>query len=155
MSPEQEVARLENLGAYRVLDTPADGRYDRIVALVADLFDAPIVAISLVDEKRQWFKASKGLDVCQTPRDWSFCSRAIEQPEPVFIVAHPQSDPRFCDNPLVTGALHIRFYAGARLEDSRGLNLGALCIIDTKERPLLSVVQHQALAEFARLVTQQ
>jgi len=135
MLAHSEAERLQNLRDYRVLDTPQAHNYDRIVDLAAELFRVPIAAISLIDETRQWFKAQTGLNERQTPREWSFCSVAIEQSDPVFVVSQPEKDPRFQTNPLVTGSPFIRFYAGARLVDSRGYNLGALCIIDNQERP--------------------
>lgn len=123
--------------------------------MAAQLFQVPIAAISLVDETRQWFKAQTGLGARETPREWSFCSVAIEQADSVFVVSQPEADPRFQNNPLVTGAPFIRFYAGAKLVDSRGFHLGALCIIDTRERAYPTEAERTFLVDLARLVTQQ
>lgn len=155
MTSANEAARLENLKQYQILDTPAEECYDRIVNLAAQLFQVPIAAISLIDETRQWFKAQTGLGVRETPREWSFCSVAIEQEDAVFVVPQPETDPRFCDNPLVTAAPFIRFYAGAKLVDSRGFTLGALCIIDTREHSYPTEAERSFLTELARVVSQQ
>ncbi|MCC6508924.1 MAG: hypothetical protein IT423_07445, partial [Pirellulaceae bacterium] len=91
MTSANEAARLENLKQYQILDTPAEECYDRIVNLAAQLFQVPIAAISLIDETRQWFKAQTGLGVRETPREWSFCSVAIEQEDAVFVVPQPET----------------------------------------------------------------
>jgi signal transduction histidine kinase len=133
---EFEQSRLQALLGYRVLDTPADPAFDRLTALASDLFDAPIALVSLVDDERQWFKSRVGLDECETPRDQAFCAHAIKlDPGAVMVVEDATQDPRFLDNPLVTGAPGIRFYAGAVLTSADGHNLGTLCVIDTKARP--------------------
>ena len=133
--PGNEAARLKALRRLLLLDTPPEARYDRIVQYVAALFDVPMALISLVDEDRQWFKASVGLQVCETTRDVSFCGHAILAPE-VMVVPDARTDPRFHDNPLVTGAPYIRFYAGAPLRMPEGELIGTLCILDTRPRRL-------------------
>ena len=133
---EFEQSRLQALLGYRVLDTPADPAFDRLTALAADLFDAPIALVSLIDDERQWFKSRVGLDACQTPRDQAFCAHAIQlDAGSVMVVEDAALDPRFAENPLVTGEPGIRFYAGAVLTSPGGYNLGTLCVIDTKPRP--------------------
>jgi PAS domain S-box-containing protein len=131
MTSDEEL-RLAELRAYRVLDTPREASFDRVVELAADLFGVPMAAISLVDSDRQWFKAKIGIGVDETPRDQSFCSHAIARPENVMVVEDATCDARFVDNPLVTGDPNIRFYAGACLTNPQGHKLGALCVIDDK-----------------------
>ena len=130
---EDEAARLEALHRYDILDTPPEEQFDRIAQLARVLFDTPIAAITLVDQDRQWFKASVGLNTQQTPRQDSFCSRAMEN-DGVFVVPDAREDPRFAENPLVTDGPHIRFYAGAALHSSTGANLGAVCVISDTPR---------------------
>jgi two-component sensor histidine kinase len=110
--------------------------------------------ISLVEDRRQWFKAEIGLDVRETALVESICAHAIRQPG-VFIVPDASKDERFDNNPLVQGAPHLRFYAGARLETPQGLPLGALCVLDTKSRDGLSEQQSFALTALARQVMAQ
>lgn len=136
--PPDEATRLKALRDLLLLDTPPEARYDRIVAFAANLFDVPMALISLVDEDRQWFKASVGLQVCETTRDVSFCGHAILAPE-TLVVPDAALDPRFHDNPLVLGAPHIRFYAGAPLRMPEGELIGTLCILDTRPRTLDAV----------------
>ena len=143
---ELERRRLTALHSYRVLDTEPEAAFDRITDLAADLFDAPIALVSLIDESRQWFKSRHGLGACATPREQAFCAHALElEPHAVMVVEDASADPRFADNPLVTGAPHIRFYAGALLTDAEGHALGTLCVIDTAPRP------RPAEADLARL----
>lgn len=131
-----EIARLAVLRAYDILDSRPDPRTDVFVRLAADLYDAPIALVSLVDEKRQWFKAAIGLDATETPRDVSFCAHAILNPSEVMVVEDATFDVRFMDNALVTGEPGIRFYAGAPILSPNGYPLGTLCVIDTKPRQL-------------------
>lgn len=146
-----EDRRLRTLREYRIVDTPPEAGFDRITKLVADLYDAPITLVSLVDDCRQWFKSSHGLDVPETPRDISFCQFAIAERKPV-IVPDATLDPRFRDNPLVTGAPDIRFYAGVPLRAYNDEILGTLCIIDRKPRPPLSPDDIGRLEDFAAII---
>ena len=124
-----EERRLASLYSFGILDTPAEEKFDRIVRMAARLFGSPIALISLVDRNRQWFKAAVGIDAKETPRAIAFCSHAVKQRD-VFVVPDALADPRFADNPLVTGEPHIRFYAGAPLVSSEGEALGTVCLID-------------------------
>src|SRR6201996_4661033 len=117
--PTDEAQRLQALREMLILDTPPEERFDRVVRFAADEFDMPIVLVSLVDAKRQWFKARVGLDVCETDRESSFCGHAIVQPQ-ILIVEDALADERFHDNPLVVGDPRIRFYAGAPLRLPNG-----------------------------------
>ena len=134
-NPENETRRLAALHALRILDTPAEERFDRITRIAQKLFNVPIALVSLVDTKRQWFKSRIGLDAIETPRDISFCGHAILQTD-IFIVPDASVDLRFVDNPLVTGDPKIRFYAGQPLRDIEGNKLGTLCLIDRRPREL-------------------
>ncbi|WP_300391015.1 GAF domain-containing protein [Henriciella sp.] len=151
---EREAARLHCLRRMRILDTAAEKSFDSITDSVSRHFNVPIALISLVDEKRQWFKSRVGLDVCETEREHSFCAHAIELPD-VMIVEDARLDPRFADNPLVTGAPHIRFYAGAVIKvPPYDIPIGTLCIIDNKPRTM-SHKEQLELLRMCRLVTRQ
>jgi diguanylate cyclase (GGDEF)-like protein len=101
--------------------------------LAKRLFGVPIALVSLVDEDRQWFKSCQGLGASETPRDISFCGHAILEDD-IFLIPNATLDERFHDNPLVTEAPHIRFYAGCPLRVPNGSKLGTLCIIDREPR---------------------
>lgn len=148
--PDNERLRLDALRRLAVLDSPAEERFDRITRMARNMFDVPIALVSLVDENRQWFKSCCGLPVLETPRDISFCGHAILG-EGLFVVEDAAQDPRFSDNPLVTGEPHIRFYAGHPLEVGNGLKLGTLCIIDREPR-VLSQRDQALLADLASMV---
>ena len=138
---------------YDILDTPADGSFDRITAIAARRFNVPISIISIVDHDRIWFKSHHGLPVSQTAREPGLCASAILSQRP-YILLDAASDPRSLANPLVTRALGFRFYAGVPLHTSDGYNLGTLCVIDRAPR---SVSQEQVdeLKDLASLVMDQ
>ena len=147
-----ESARLELLADYGVMDTPPDATLDEIVALAAAICGMPIALVSLVDDKRQWFKARHGLAATQTPRDQAFCAHAIAaDSDDLFTVTDARKDPRFERNPLVTGDPHIVFYAGAPLDAEGGARLGALCVIASEPRTLTSM-QATALKTLSKVV---
>jgi diguanylate cyclase (GGDEF)-like protein len=146
-----EARRVALLHDYRVLDTPPVAALDRLCQIASLLLDIPIALISLVDSDRQWFKARVGLDAQETPRDMAFCAHAIMQ-EGMFLVEDAAADPRFAQNPLVTGNPDIRFYAGVPLTVEEGMRLGTLCVIDRRPRHLSD--DHRAvLEELAQLAT--
>ena len=129
--PQNEEARLAALRSYEILDTEAEAAFDDVVTIAATLCDVPMASISLIDAERQWFKARKGLDESQTTRESSFCAHAILDPAHVLQVPDASLDERFHDNPLVTRAGGLRFYAGAPLLSRDGHALGTLCVMDT------------------------
>lgn len=151
--PAHDAERLAALRALLILDTPPEERFDRVVRFAADEFDCPIALVSLVDENRQWFKARHGLDACETGRDVSFCGHAIVS-DGILVIEDAAADSRFADNPLVTGAPFIRFYAGAPLTVQDGQRVGTLCLIDTQPRRL-DAVDLAILASLRDLVAEE
>jgi len=133
--PADEAERLAALRSTKLLDSPPVERFDRFTRIARRLFGVPIALVSLVDAERQWFKSRQGLDVSETPRDISFCGHAILGGD-VLVVPDATRDPRFRDNPLVTGDPNVRFYAGYPLRGPDGYRVGTLCVIDRSPREL-------------------
>jgi diguanylate cyclase (GGDEF)-like protein len=130
--PPDDADRVAVLRRLNILDTAPEAVYDSLTELARSVLNTPMAAISLVDADRQWFKSIKGVTVSETPRDVSFCAHAILQPDQVMVIPDATHDSRFADNPLVTGAPGIRFYAGAPLRDPDGIVLGTLCVFDVQ-----------------------
>ena len=151
--PANDKQRLKILWQYDILDTVPEEVFDDLTELAAIICEAPIAMITLVDEKRQWFKSMVGVTVSETSRDISFCGHAIEHTD-LFIVPDALEDRRFSENPLVISEPKIRFYAGAPLVTPDGHALGTLCVIDKVPRQLRSE-QKQALRVLARHVMTQ
>jgi GAF domain-containing protein len=151
--PKKEIQRLKILWEYDVLDTVPEEVFDDLTELAARICEAPIALISLIDEKRQWFKSRVGLSTRETSRNVSFCAHAIRQ-EGLFIIPDITKDRRFAHNPLVTSDPKIRFYAGVPLITPDGHALGTLCVIDKVPRELRPE-QQQALSILARHVMSQ
>ncbi len=150
---DDEERRLATLGRYGVLDTPPEQAFDDLTRLAAQVLGTPIALVSLIDRDRQWFKSRVGIEVCSTPRDMAFCAHAIHGDD-VMVVEDALQDPRFANNPLVTGDPFIRFYAGAPLIADDGLALGTLCVIDRQPRRF-DATQRETLALLARQVMAQ
>ncbi|WP_332875741.1 PAS domain-containing protein [Massilia sp. S19_KUP03_FR1] len=146
---DQELFRLAELDRLQILDTKPEGAFDALTRLAAERFDVPIALISLVDDRRQWFKSRLGVDASETAREHAFCAHTIRTPGEVMLVPDATRDARFAANPLVTSEPGIRFYAGAPLVTSAGHALGTLCVIDRKPRTLTpdQVTQLRALAD--------
>jgi len=129
-------SRLDELLSYKILDTPPEKILDDFTEIAATICDTPIALISILDEKRQWFKAKVGLDVNQTPIEDSFCQYALYDPDRIMVINDSLTDKRFVNNPLVLGDPHIRFYAGAPLVTPKGNVLGTICTIDNKPKEI-------------------
>ncbi len=149
ISPD-EPDRLAALAQYDALHPDLDPALDALVALARRLLDVPIALVSLVAEDRQLFAARTGLDVCGTARDISFCGHALGRDDPL-VVPDARADPRFADNPLVTGAPFVRFYAGVPLRSPGGQDIGTFCLIDTRPRAAVSGRDRAVLRDLARL----
>jgi phosphoribosyl 1,2-cyclic phosphodiesterase/CheY-like chemotaxis protein len=133
--PDNEDQRIASLQLLNILDTEPEERFDRLTRVAAALFHVPMSSISLVDRDRQWFKSQVGWDHSDTSRDASFCSHVVHTRE-LLVVSDTFQDSRFADNPLVTHAPRIRFYAGYPLILADGSCVGTFCLVDTRPRTL-------------------
>ncbi|MEH6491832.1 sensor histidine kinase [Halopseudomonas sp.] len=152
-STEQEQKRLAALAQYQIMDSASEQAFDDITALASQWLEMPIALISLVDDQRQWFKSRVGLEALETSRDLAFCAHAIAQGS-FMEVPDACLDPRFSNNPLVTEAPFIRFYAGMPISTPQGYLLGTLCVIDNVPRQL-DEVQRDTLQRLTRMVEYQ
>ncbi len=150
ITPSNETQRIQILNDLNILDTPIQESFERITRLAKSIFQVPIVAFSLVDSERQWFKSIQGLNVSETTREISFCGHTINQDD-ILIVNDAANDQRFFDNPLVINDPKIRFYAGCPVRTLDKFKIGTLCLIDVKPR-ILTNEQIESLKDMARLI---
>lgn len=149
--PADESERLTELHELKLLDSGRDPAYDDLVGLAAQWCEVPMAAVTLIDAERQYLKSEIGLGVREAPRQHSFCTHAILNPQQLMVVPDTLADARFAKHPLVLGPPQLRFYAGAPLLSSSGVALGALCVLDTRPREL-SEAQRHALLVLARQI---
>jgi serine/threonine-protein kinase len=147
--PADEETRLALLKACRIIYTPSEQAFDDVARLAADLCGTEIALITLVDADRQWFKARVGVEQTSTARDLSFCGHCINDRHPM-VIEDTLLDPRFADNPLVTGEPHLRFYAGVPLLVDQGSSVGALSVADRAPR----IISPRQVASLERLAAQ-
>src|SRR5437588_3570631 len=155
-----EEERLEELRGLKLLDTPAEEKFDRITQRLTRLFRVPIALLTLIDKDRQWFKAQTGLpadlaDARGTSRDLSLCGHVVAKDD-ILIVRDLARDPRFANNPFLKEQ-GFRFYAGVPLRGPNGSPIGSLCILDIKprdisrqEQDLLQIVAEDVMDEIKR-----
>lgn len=148
-----EEARLAALRRYEIRDTVESRPFQRIVDLVQQIMGVPMAAVTLIDADTQWFRAQRGLTGTEMPRAEAFCNYTIAQRGP-FAVSDARQDPRFADNPMVTGAPHIRSYLGVPLTTPDGYNVGSLCAIDNEPRHF-DRSQGEIMRKLAEIVVEQ
>src|SRR5262249_1934421 len=151
--PRNEADRLRTVQLYRILDSGAEKAFDDLTRLAAAVCETPISLITLIDSDRHWFKSKVGMDINETTRDVSFCAHALVDNR-MLVVENATKDPRFADNPYVSTASPVRFYAGAPLVMADGNSLGTLCVVDRVPRQL-SAHQLEALGILRQAVVAQ
>ncbi len=149
--PSDDHRRLKELYRYEVLDTSYEDEFNDVAQLAATICKTPIALVSMVDAKRQWFKAKYGIEHNEFAREISFCGHTITADTSIFEIEDATKDERFIDNPLVTGEPYIRFYAGVPLVNSNGFKVGTISVLDTKPG-MLSAEQAFTLQTMAKQV---
>jgi signal transduction histidine kinase len=149
--PQNEKERLKVLNDYNILDTLPEEEYDAITKIASGICNTQIALVSIVDENRQWFKSTHGINATETPRDISFCAHSILDPDKLFIINDATKDERFFDNPITVNEPNVVFYAGAPLNSAEGFPLGTLCVIDNKPK-VLSENQKESLLLLSKQV---
>ncbi len=148
---KDEAKRLAALSEYGIDHGLYDPGLNNLLNLAANVFNVPIVLVSLIEEQRQLLAAGLGISVCETSREASFCAHAILRRK-IMVIPDAKLDARFKDNPMVVGTPHIRFYAGIPLRTLSGYAIGTLCIIDLKPRRTLSARDEHNMQDLAALV---
>jgi GAF domain-containing protein len=131
----KDPARLAELRRHMILDTAAEKAFDDLTRLLASGLEVPVAIVNLLDDERDWFKSSVGMQGNESPASTSFCEVFFYASSDLIVVEDTRLDPRFANHPKVVGAPFVRFYAAARLT-SRGLTLGTLCAYDMKPRKI-------------------
>lgn len=134
------------------VDRDVRDKLDGLARVAARICGTPVALVSLVGRDAQTFLGRQGFDGVEPPRAVSFCLHAMVG-EDTMVVPNATLDPRFAENPLVTGDMHIRFYAGHPLRNKEGFPLGSLCVIDTAPKDGLTQEQLDHLATLADAAT--
>lgn len=149
--PENEIARLEALFRYNILDTEEEEFYNTIATLAASIMGTPIAAVTFIDAERQWIKAKVGIDATETARGTSFCTHTILDPDGTLVVPDATKDKRFSQNPFVIEDPKIRFYFGAPLVTEEKEAIGAVCAVDKIVRKRPTAKQIDAMKSLTKL----
>lgn len=149
--PKNELQRILSVYALELLDTAPEERFDQLTRAATKMFHVPISTLTLIDANREWFKSCQGLSKTQGDRAISFCGHALVE-DKILVIRDTTKDERFADNPMVTGAPYIRFYAGVPVTIN-GQRVGVFCIKDTKPREFSKFDEDvlKGLAIFAQL----
>ncbi|MBC6994282.1 GAF domain-containing sensor histidine kinase [Neolewinella lacunae] len=149
--PPNEAERLAKLRSYNILDSLTEEEYDDLTYVASAVCGAPVSMISFIDQERQWYKSTRGIDpnLRQTPREIAFCAHTILDPTQPTVVEDMRKDPRFADNPFVAEDPHAVFYAGVPIVSDDGFALGTICVIDLQPRTL-SEEQVEVLRKLSR-----
>ena len=147
---QREAQRLLDVRLSGLLDTPNEERFDRLARLAAQVLETPIALISIVDERRQWFKSVVGWELPETPRDHSFCQHVVNLQAEV-VMEDARQDKRMQASPLVTEGAGLRFYAGEPIRGINGFVIGSVCVLDQTPRSP-TADQLAALKDIAALV---
>ena len=146
--PPDEASRLAALSRFEILDSEPEPEFDDVARLAALICDTPIALVTFIDRDRQWFKSRVGVDATETPREHALCAHAILGRD-AFMIPDTTADERFAHNPMVTGPMKLRFYAGAPLVTPDGHAIGTICVLDRVPRQL-GEGQVEALRALAR-----
>ncbi len=149
VAPGEDV-RVAALLEYGILDTPEDAAFNDLARIAAALCGSPVAMVNLVARDRQFMKAAYGFARRDVPRELSLCTHAIVDPGQVLAIPDLTADARFERHPIVAGAPHMRFYAGAPIVTEDGHAIGTVCVLDDAPRPDLSDDHAEALRAIAR-----
>ncbi|TYZ66294.1 hypothetical protein PybrP1_006188 [[Pythium] brassicae (nom. inval.)] len=130
--PANEDERLAELARYGIVDSEPDEKFDKLCRIACKEMKCPIAAVSFIDKQKQWFKANSGLTQKQIPRDVALCAHTIMHPKRALVVEDTSLDERFMNNPLVTRASAVRFYAGVPITTPSGFCIGSVFVFDVK-----------------------
>ncbi|MGC3991221.1 MAG: response regulator [Chthoniobacteraceae bacterium] len=127
--------RIAALAEYEIMDTAAEPEFDRITRLASVVCDAPVSLISLLDDRRQWFKSKIGFGGNESRLEDSICKYVLQSPD-LLEIPDAREDERCREIAMVKNEPHIRFYVGAPLITPQGVPIGSLCAVDFKPREL-------------------
>lgn len=129
-----ETRRRELIEQYGIKNPGNEKEYEALCELVSRALDTTVAAVGFIDDRHQWYKARMGISQSELPRDVAFCSQLLQTPLPTIIL-DVSKDPRFSNNPLVTGTAHIRFYATSPVCDpDTGIIIGSVFVMDPKPK---------------------
>ncbi len=125
--------RLRAVRDSNLLDSGPEDAYDQFASLAGQLLQAPLAFITVVDERRSYWKACVGVDAGrQNDVEESFCQYVIVDAAAV-VVGDTWADARTKDNPSVS-SMGIRAWAGYPLRAPDGHVLGSFCVVDVVPR---------------------
>ncbi|WP_449426161.1 GAF domain-containing protein [Rhodanobacter lindaniclasticus] len=126
-NPADEALRSATLRAMEALDTRTEPLFDALVRSAAAVTGRPLALIVLADAGRHGLTAHAGASGATSANVLAATALAASAP---LEVADARLDPRFADDPLVTGTAAIRFCAVAPIVLGDGMQAGSLWVVD-------------------------
>ncbi len=145
-----ELARLQTLELYELLDMPHDPALDDISRLAAQICNAPVATISLVERDRIALISRFGIEVMEAPRYGLPCETTLAG-DGIYQIPDARRDPDYAPGGIAVGDRRFRFYAGAPIVMPSGAAIGCLCVYDTAARKLTSA-QMESLDSLSHII---
>ena len=133
--PANETDRLLSLSALDIDYTDHQNNFKDLAKLAAKVTGTSISLVNMIDSLTQWSLSNYGLDIDQMMRQDSVCQYTVMENDH-FEVQDLAADDRFKNKFYVNGNPNARYYYGIPLTIGNGINIGALCVLDSEKRVL-------------------
>ena len=157
--PDNELVRINRITELSLEQFPKSEILQNVCEIASLVTQCHMVAVTVVAKDKQFILAHElsadakhkaGAISQSMPRQDSFCNYTVAGNRSFEITALA-SDPRFKNNPTVSGSPNFKFYSGVPIQTEENEALGSVCALNFSEQPGLSAAQVEALENLARI----